>query len=176
MLRRRRRGSPREIAVAQAGLADEASPSSGEVLDFMRVVWALDSGLEAVSGEMAAIFDLSAPQRLVLRVLAEYPPLSPSELTEIIGIQRTRMTSVLRRLEDAGYLRRRADPADRRRTIVTLTPRGLKISEALASVVEAAVRNVLCKVTGRTVDSAKQVLSALASELAGAAGLARNKG
>jgi DNA-binding MarR family transcriptional regulator len=144
---------------------DQEPPSSGEVLDFMRLVWAVDSGLQAVSGEMEAVFGLTGAERVVLRVLAQYRPLCSGELAEILGMSRGATSVLLKSLDEAGYIQRKSDPEDRRRTIVSLTRRGRTVSEAHACNVEAAVRRVLGGVTGRTIDSAKLVLSALASEL-----------
>jgi DNA-binding MarR family transcriptional regulator len=144
---------------------EQEPPSSGEVLDFMRLVWAVDTGLQAVSGEMEAVFGLTGAERLVLRVLAQYRPLCAGELGEILGMSRSAIAVLIKSLDEAGYIQRKPDPEDRRRTIVTLTRRGRSVSEAHACNVEAAVRKVLGGVTGRTIDSAKVVLSALASEL-----------
>ena len=149
----------------QSSQADDADPSLGEVLDFMRLVWAVDTGLKSLSGEVESIFGMSGPQRLVLRVLAKYAPLSAGELSEMLEMTRTTVNAHLRFLEEAGCLQRGTDPEDRRRTLISLTKRGAKLSEAYASTVEAAVRRVLSKVTGRTIDSAKLVLSTLAEEL-----------
>ena len=48
-------------------------------------------------------------------------PLAPSALAQRLGITTGGLTSVLDRLEKAGYVRRRNDPRDRRRQIVEPT-------------------------------------------------------
>jgi DNA-binding MarR family transcriptional regulator len=151
--------------VATISQVEESNPSSGEVLDFMRLVWAVDSGLQAVSGEMEALFGVSGPQRVVIRVLSKYPKVCASELAGIVKMSRSAVSSVLKSLEDSGFVKRESDPEDRRRTCVSLTERGASISEAYASTVEAACRSVFSKVTDRTIDSAKLVLNVLATEL-----------
>jgi DNA-binding MarR family transcriptional regulator len=148
-----------------ASEAPVENPGVGEVLDFMRLVWAVDSGLQAVSGEMASMFEVSGVERLVLRVLSKYPAVCASELSEILGMSRASLVAPIKSLEDSGYVERIADPEDRRRALLKVTRTGARVSEAVASTVEAAVRKVLSNATSRTVDSAKTLLSALAAEL-----------
>ena len=43
-------------------------PPLGAVLDFMRMLWALDHALQSASKRMEANFGLTGPQRLVVRI------------------------------------------------------------------------------------------------------------
>jgi DNA-binding MarR family transcriptional regulator len=45
----------------------------------------------------------------------------PSSLARLLGITTGGVTTVIDRLEQAGYVRRQPDPADRRRQIVAVT-------------------------------------------------------
>lgn len=58
----------------------------------------------------------------VLIYLDENPGASPSAIAEHTGIQRANVSTVLRRLEDAGEIRRQADPDDGRRSLLTVEP------------------------------------------------------
>jgi DNA-binding MarR family transcriptional regulator len=49
-------------------------------------------------------------------------PLTAGRLAELCGITTAAVTALLDRLEKAGYARRVADPGDRRRVLVELTP------------------------------------------------------
>jgi DNA-binding MarR family transcriptional regulator len=49
-------------------------------------------------------------------------PLTAGQLAELTGLTTGAITGVLDRLENAGYVRRERDPADRRRVIVRLVP------------------------------------------------------
>jgi DNA-binding MarR family transcriptional regulator len=49
-------------------------------------------------------------------------PLTAGQLAELTGLTTGAVTGVLDRLENAGYVRRERDPADRRRVIVRLVP------------------------------------------------------
>lgn len=58
----------------------------------------------------------------VLIYLDEHPGASPSAIAEHTGIQRANVSTVLRRLEEAGEIQRRADPDDGRRSRLTVEP------------------------------------------------------
>ncbi len=51
-------------------------------------------------------------------------PLTPSELAHLERVARPTVTRVLIRLEEAGLITRTPDPADRRSTLVAVTPAG----------------------------------------------------
>lgn len=52
-------------------------------------------------------------------------PAAPTRLAERLGLTAGAVTKVIDRLERGGYVHRSADPADRRRIIVTASPEGL---------------------------------------------------
>ncbi len=68
--------------------------------------------------------DLSPTQGAALNTIACHGPLTPSELAAREKIQRPTATRVLARLEEAGLIARAADPADRRSSLVAVTPAG----------------------------------------------------
>lgn len=62
----------------------------------------------------------------VLASLDEYGPLSQADIGRHLGLDRNDVNGILGRLQDAGHVSRRADPSDRRRNIVTITPEGAR--------------------------------------------------
>ena len=52
-------------------------------------------------------------------------PAAPTRLAERLGLTAGAVTKVIDRLERGGYVHRSADPADRRRIVVTASPEGL---------------------------------------------------
>ena len=58
-----------------------------------------------------------------LGLLAAGPSL-PSDLAARLGLTTGATTKVLDRLQEAGYITRSADPADRRRIVITAEPEG----------------------------------------------------
>src|SRR5262249_46223622 len=126
-LLRATRGSMRGVMKHDAPHREEAEVELGSVLEFMRVLWAVDHGLEAASKRMEARLGVTGPQRLVLRILGRYPSASAGRLAEILHLHPSTLTGILKRLETRGLITRRVDPADGRRALFDLTARGLKV-------------------------------------------------
>lgn len=137
----------------------------GPVLDFMRALWALDHALQSASKRMEVTRGVTAPQRLVVRIVGRFPGISAGETAEILHLHPSTLTGVLRRLEERGLLERRADPADGRRALLRLTPRGRDVDRLRRGTVEAAVRRALARLPGSAVAAARDAALALAAEL-----------
>ncbi len=150
----RARPRPRDLAAGD-----------GDALDFMRLIWALDHGLQTTSKAMDRRWGITGPQRLVLRMVGEHPDVSAGELARILHLDPSTLTGILRRLEERGLLARRADPADARRMRLGLTPRGRAQQSPQAGMVESAVRSTLRSLESRDVAGARVVLRALAAAL-----------
>lgn len=69
-------------------------------------------------------FALSVPEWRVLACLADVEGLSVGELAAMAIMKQPRLTKVLDGMEEAGLLKRRADPEDRRRVTIHLTRKG----------------------------------------------------
>ena len=67
----------------------------------------------------------------LLAALDQYGPSSQAELGRHTGIDRSDVVAALNELVDGGLARRRADPADGRRNVVTITRRGSSTLERL---------------------------------------------
>ena len=72
--------------------------------------------LESLRGENAVLTCL----------LRNEEELHPSELAEKLSLVPGRMTDILKTLEKKGMIRREPDPADRRRVLVKITPKGVR--------------------------------------------------
>jgi len=68
--------------------------------------------------------DLTKPQYAVLRSIAENPGIEQVQLTDVAVSSKATLAEMLSRLEARGLLIREADPADKRRRFITLTPEG----------------------------------------------------
>jgi DNA-binding MarR family transcriptional regulator len=67
---------------------------------------------------------LSPSQGAALATIDRHGPLTPSEVATRERIQRPTATRVIARLEESGLVVRAADPADRRSSLVSLSPAG----------------------------------------------------
>ena len=140
-------------------------PHLGEVLDFMRLIWALDHALQKTSKRMNATIGVTGPQRLVVRIVARFPGIPPGHIAQLLHVHPSTLTGVLKRLEGQGLVRRRPDPNDRRRAFLGITAKGRRIDLAGAGTVEVAVQGVLSRTPAAKLTSAREVLTALAAAL-----------
>lgn len=141
-------------------------PVLGDILDFMRLLWAVDHGLHSTSKRMNTSIGVTGPQRLVLRMTGKFPGISAGELAQILHVHKSSLTGVLQRLEARGLLKRAADPADGRRAIFSLTAKGKELDAVRAGTVEQAIRKVLGRVPKEQIEVTREVLQAVAAALA----------
>ena len=156
----------------QRSLPPGAAPPAplGDVLDFMRLIWALDHGLQSLSKKMQASIGLTGPQRVTHRVLGRFPGLSAGELAGILLVHPSTLTGILQRLEARRLVKRSPDPADGRRARLSLTPKGRRLDVPAKGTVEAVVGRVIDRFPRDQVHRASRILSALAQELRDTAG------
>jgi DNA-binding MarR family transcriptional regulator len=134
-------------------------------LEFMRAMWALDHALNRVSKQMATRLGVTAPQRLVVRMLGERREATPGALAEILHLHPSTLTGVLQRLERNRLIRRSTAAGDRRRSHLELTPRGVQVNAERAGTVEDAVARTLDRIPAAEVDITIRVLGELAATL-----------
>jgi MarR family transcriptional regulator, lower aerobic nicotinate degradation pathway regulator len=67
----------------------------------------------------------------VLAALEEYGALSQADLGRRLGLDRNDVSGIVTRLESGGHVDRQADPANRRRNVVTLTASGQRYLEEI---------------------------------------------
>jgi DNA-binding MarR family transcriptional regulator len=159
-------GSKKQTQSAAQPLSSSGKPL-GEVLSFMRLLWAITQGVESTSKRMRSIVGVTGPQRLVLRIVGHFGSVHPGDLAEILHVDPSSLTGVLFRLEKAGFLKRRRDPTDGRRALLTLSAAGKRLNARHEGTVEAAVRRALLRVSKTQLKATEGLLKALAGELGG---------
>ena len=127
----------------------------------MRLVWALDHGLQATSKRMQFGIGVTGPQRLVLRLLGRFRGVSAGRLARLMHVHPSTLTGILERLESRGLIVRWPDPCDARRALLGLGAAGERLNRERAGTVENAVRTALASLPPHKVDAAKTVLAAL---------------
>lgn len=136
----------------------------GEVLDFMRLLWALDHALQSASKRMEAAYGITGPQRLVVRIVGRFPGIAAGRIAEILHVHPSTLTGILKRLEARGVIERKSDPADARRALFGLTNKGRKLDSLRTGVVEQAVRRALLMEKSQ-IQAAQEMIAALTVEL-----------
>ncbi|MBX3199809.1 MAG: MarR family transcriptional regulator [Labilithrix sp.] len=137
----------------------------GVALDFLRLLWAVDHGLQRRSKRMESELGVTGMQRIIIRLIGRYPEVAAGRLAELVHVHPSTLTGVLRRLVDRGFVQRERDPEDARRTKFSLLPSGEAIDATQAGTVEAAVRRALARMPPESIDAARSVLAVLAEEL-----------
>jgi DNA-binding MarR family transcriptional regulator len=148
------------------GRAAEQEASLGRVLDFMRLMWAVNHGLTRVSKRMARTLGVTGPQRLVVRIVGQRPGISAGALAEVLHVHPSTLTGILQRLAARDAIERTRDPADTRRALFRLTQKGLAIDALRSGTVESRIRGALSSMSERDLAAAGRVLGRLADALA----------
>ncbi len=86
---------------------------------------------------VADYLGVSRTEAHCLDVLEQFGPMTAGRLSELSRLTTGAITKVVDRLENAGYVSRVRDPADRRRVIVDLTPKLRRLAGKLYEIPES---------------------------------------
>lgn len=86
-------------------------------------------------------------QWLVLRRLGHQPGASQSELAEVMEVEKATAGRMIDKLEENGWLERRADESDRRINRIYMTVRGQAVHDTIGPIAEAMVEEELSGLT-----------------------------
>jgi len=146
-------------------IVGEPRAKLGHVLDFMRLLWAVDHGLTKVSKRMERTLGVTGPQRLVIRLVGQNPGVCAGALAETLHLHPSTLTGILKRLTDRRTIERTVDPADGRRAQFRLTRKGEELDAVRNGTVETRVRRALAGIADRDLASAERVLTRIADSL-----------
>lgn len=151
------------MAAAPSAPAD--TPELEPTLDFMRVLWRIEHGLQSRSKRMEAAIGVTGPQRLVLRIVDQFPGLAAGELARIIRLHPSTITGVVQRLVEKGLLLRETHRADRRRVQLRVRPEARPFIRLSRATIESAIALALSQVSAVQVRHTRSVLTAIADAL-----------
>lgn len=135
------------------------------VLDFMRLLWRIEHGLQATSKRMEMTLGITGPQRLVVKIVTKFPGLSAGDVARILHLHPSTITGVIQRVVEKRLVLRERDPRDTRRVRLRPRPNGRILSRRSVGTVEAAIAKALGRVPVGDVRRARVVLQALAAAL-----------
>lgn len=136
-------------------------PPLDEVLEFMRLVWGLNQGLERTSRTMEAQLGITGQQRMVVRLLGRFPGMTARQLADTLKLHPSTVSGLLKRLEKRGLVDRRLDERDRRRAFLGLTKAGRALDTDTPGTVEDAVRQALSELAPKQIAGARETLEVL---------------
>jgi hypothetical protein len=73
---------------------DAPHPRLGEVLDFLRLIWAVDHALQTASKAMRSAIGVTGPQRLVVRIVARFPGMPAGQIGPGNDMERRRFLEI----------------------------------------------------------------------------------
>jgi len=106
-----------------------ATGAEADGLTTVRVVEALRRIIRAVdlySRSLIQKYRLTGPQLVVLKAIADGRPSSIGEIARAVHLSQATVTGILDRLETHDLVTRARSPEDRRRVIVTLSPKAVE--------------------------------------------------
>ncbi|MFF3441026.1 MarR family winged helix-turn-helix transcriptional regulator [Streptosporangium sp. NPDC002721] len=122
-------------------------------------------GHRVVLAGLLGEIDLYPGQERVMGALWDNGPQSQNSLARIVGIDVSTMTKTLQRLERSGFVSRRPDMANRRISIVDVTPRGHALRPEVDRVLTEMHRRMTQGLTARQTDELLALLSVVRNNL-----------
>ena len=113
---------------------DSAGPDSAGDESLSEAFWDVARRLREMSQETLAPWEITPAHLRAMRTLKRRGTIRLSELSEHLHIAPRSTTEVVDALESRGLVRRRADPGDRRATLVEVTEPGVAILDAIRAV------------------------------------------
>ena len=108
---------------------------------------------------------MTGPQARLLLILSRLSGENQGYYAEKLEVEPITLCRMVDRLEEAGMVERRKDPADRRAWRLHLTPKSQKIVAKLQLSVDALVEDMLCGLTSEEREEFARLLKAVGSNL-----------
>ena len=138
---------------------------------------ALSTEIDRLDQAAADRYGLNRTDMRALDIIGRAGPLAPTDLARQLGFTTGGVTTVLDRLERAGYIRRRPAPGDRRRLVVQATEATAARDAEVFGALIRQTSELLATYTDRQLEviddfltRARQLTAAYADVLSGAAG------
>lgn len=102
---------------------------------------------------------VTAAQTGILFLLKHKDGRTMTELSQILGIDNSTMTGLTDRLEKAGFLKRHANPGDRRTSHIHITPQGLAEVDGAKTVIRRVNEEIKTGFSENELEAFKRVLN-----------------
>ena len=121
----------------------------------------LEARLQAAVGERLRAIGVSIPQCDVLTTLTEQEGVSQQELAKRLYVTKGNISGLIDRLEEAGFVERRATACDRRQHAIYLTEAGREMAERAIAVQYRWIASTLGRMGGADLEALETQLIAL---------------
>jgi DNA-binding MarR family transcriptional regulator len=126
--------------------------------------WAVNRRLRAMAQEALAEWDVTPSQARALAVLRRGGPVRLGDLAERLRIAPRSATEVVDALQERGLVERRADPGDRRATLVALTAHGAGIAAAIRAARSSGAGSLFARLPDTDRAELARILGALRAQ------------
>jgi MarR family transcriptional regulator for hemolysin len=109
-------------------------------------------------------------QHIVLSALWDQDGLTPGEIARRLGIATPTIVNTATRMEEAGLVARKPDPADARLVRLYLTPRGRSVREPVRAARAALERHATASLTAAELENLRAALAKIIAQLQGEPG------
>lgn len=133
----------------KAGSASNEAYALGPVLGFLSEWWALNHAIEKASKRMHTRIGVTAPQRMLVRVIGSLPGITPGQLARVVHLDPGTVSTAIGRLEQARLVERRRAGRDGRNVSLALTPRGRALNVRDTHTIEGALERAVARASRR---------------------------
>lgn len=109
---------------------------------------------------------LTAVQARLLLSLDKFPDRNQAYYAERLEIEPITLTRIVDRMEDAGWIERRADPSDRRARILHLTAKSHDVVDPLRAILETMVEDMLEGISAEERETMMRLLETISANVA----------
>ncbi|CAN7385978.1 MarR family winged helix-turn-helix transcriptional regulator [Mycolicibacterium frederiksbergense] len=132
-----------------------------QLADLADVVMAVSRAIKLRTAADPAVLDLSTTEVTVLRFIDHHPGVSPSAVAAATGLQRSNLSRALRELEAKQLVRRSADPADNRQSLLQSTALAAENLAHIRAIWSGLLRDALEGAGDHDIASALELLGTL---------------
>lgn len=132
-----------------------------QLADLADVVMAVSRAIKLRAAADPAVLDLSTTEVTVLRFIDHHPGVSPSAVAAATGLQRSNLSRALRELEAKQLVRRSADPADNRQSLLQSTALAAENLAHIRAIWSGLLRDALEGAGDHDIASALELLGTL---------------
>ncbi|WP_053367957.1 MarR family winged helix-turn-helix transcriptional regulator [Bacillus sp. FJAT-27245] len=112
-------------------------------------------------------FNLAPEQNLIMMMLWEKDGISPNELSQHLKKDKANIARMIVSLEKKGYIKRMADPLDKRTFKVLLTEEGRQLECRVAPILEEASRTVMNGISPEQAVQLRKLLTKIIHNITG---------
>ncbi|MCC7415706.1 MAG: MarR family transcriptional regulator [Acidobacteria bacterium] len=134
-------------------------------LEFLRLLWGIEHVLQSASKRMRRRIGITGPQRLVLKIVSQFPGISAGELARVVQLHPSTLTGVIQRLVDKRLLRRERDQRDTRVVRLQVSRGAKRFTSRSRGTIEGTVAAALDRLPPGDLSRARRVLRAVAESL-----------